>query len=160
MVVLAKDSARGQRQNGGFIDEIRDADGDAINEIVLPMLTVSRYLPDGTINTKEPNQQRICCTSAGSKATFAYELMLDSFEAGIIDPNSTFVTGLDYRIPVAHGLISKDYINSLKMSASYNIESFAREFMSYWSGTNDDSWFNYDKILTHRRLKNPHFKAH
>jgi len=86
-------------------------------------------------------------------------MMLDMFETGIYDPQSTFVTGLDYRIPVAHGLISKSYIDSLKTSASYNMDSFAREFMSWWSGTNDDSWFNYDKILLHRRLKNPHFKA-
>lgn len=37
-----------------------DHDEKAINEVVLPLLNVSRYLPDGTINEKEPNQQILC----------------------------------------------------------------------------------------------------
>ena len=43
----------------GLIDETRDHDEQPINEIVLPLLNVSRRLPDNTVNEKEPNQQRI-----------------------------------------------------------------------------------------------------
>lgn len=35
-VVLAGDAARGGRRHGGFIDEIRDADEEAINSVVIP----------------------------------------------------------------------------------------------------------------------------
>lgn len=35
-VVLAGDAQRGGRRNGGLIDEIRDGDPDAINNVVLP----------------------------------------------------------------------------------------------------------------------------
>ena len=58
-VVGALDSQRGGRRNGGLIDEIRDHDEIALNEIVLPLLNVSRRLPDNTINEQEPNQQVI-----------------------------------------------------------------------------------------------------
>ena len=58
-VVGALDSQRGGRRNGGLIDEIRDHDEVALNEIVLPLLNVSRRLPDNSVNEKEPNQQVI-----------------------------------------------------------------------------------------------------
>jgi len=70
-VVGALDSQRGGRRNGGLIDEMRDHDEDALNEIVLPLLNVSRRLPDNTVNEKEPNQQTVFCTSAGNKISFA-----------------------------------------------------------------------------------------
>ncbi len=56
-VVLAGDAARGGRRNGGLIDEIRDGDEEAINDVVLPLVNVSRRLPNNTVNEKEPNQQ-------------------------------------------------------------------------------------------------------
>lgn len=59
-VVGALDSTRGGRRHGGLIDEIRDHDETAINEIVLPLMNVSRRLPDNTVNINEPNQEVIC----------------------------------------------------------------------------------------------------
>ena len=54
-----------------------------------------------------------------------------------------------------HGLVDKTYINKLKMSPSYNEASFAREYLSRWSGEAEDSWFNFEKLNKHRKLKNP-----
>lgn len=127
-VVGALDSQRGGRRNGGLIDEIRDHDEGPLNEVVLPLMNVSRRLPDNTVNEHEPNQQTICMTSAGVKTSFAYDKLIDMFENAIIDPNSAFVFGCDYRVPVMHGLLDKTYINKLKMSPSYKEESFAREY--------------------------------
>ena len=76
-------------------------------------------------------------------------------EDSIIDPDNAFVFGCDYRVPVMHGLLDKTFINKLKMSPSYNEESFAREYMSIWSGSSEDSWFNYDKLSKYRKIKNP-----
>ena len=158
-VVGALDSQRGGRRNGGLVDEVRDHEETPINEIVLPLMTVSRRLPDNTVNLNEPNQQQIFMTSAGSKTSFSYDLLMDIFETSIIQPETAFVFGCDYKVPLLHGLIDKDYINRLKMSTSYNIESFSREFLSIWSGANDESWFNFDKMQKYRKLKNPETHA-
>jgi hypothetical protein len=55
-VVGALESTRGQRKHGGLIDEVRDHDETLISEVVLPLLNVSRRLPDNTVNPKEVNQ--------------------------------------------------------------------------------------------------------
>lgn len=158
-IVAPLDSARGGRRQGGLIDETRDHEEEPINEIVLPLLNVSRRLPDNTVNEKEPNQQRIFATSAGVKTSFAYNILLDTFEDAIIHPNSTFVMGCDYRLPMIHGLLDKTYVNKLKMSPSYSEESFAKEYMSIWSGSSEESWFNFDKLQKYRKIKNPETHA-
>ena len=158
-VVGALDSTRGGRRHGGLIDEIRDHDEVEINEVVLPLLNVSRREPDGTVNPREPNRQVICMTSAGSKATFAYDKLKDFFENSIMNPQDSFVFGCDYRIPVMHGLLDRLYINNLKMSPSYSEQSFASEYMSIWGGGSSESWFNFDKLSKYRTIKNPEKRA-
>ena len=158
-VVGALDSQRGGRRHGGLIDEVRDHDETPINEVVLPLLNVSRRLPDNTVNEKEPNQQRIFMTSAGVKTSFAYDLLIDDFIDSIIHPKSTFVFGCDYRVPVIHGLLDKTYINKLKTSSSFKEESFAREYASLWSGSSEEAWFNFDKLAKYRKIKNPETSA-
>lgn len=158
-VVGALDSQRGGRRHGGLIDEVRDHDETPINEVVLPLMNVSRRLPDNTVNEKEPNHQRIFMTSAGVKTSFAYDLLIDDFIDSIIHPKSTFVFGCDYRVPVIHGLLDKTYINKLKTSSSFKEESFAREYASLWSGSSEEAWFNFDKLTKYRKIKNPETSA-
>lgn len=158
-VVLAGDAQRGGRRHGGMIDEIRDGDEEAINSVVIPLVNVSRRLPNNTVNDKEPNQQIIATTSAGSKTSFSYERLIDTFENSIIDPDHAFMFGCDWRLPAMHGLIDKQYINKLKMSPSYNAESFATEYLSLWQGSSEEAWFSYDKLTKYRKLKNPETHA-
>ena len=158
-VVLAGDAQRGGRRHGGMIDEIRDGDEEAINSVVIPLVNVSRRLPNNTVNDKEPNQQIIATTSAGSKTSFSYERLIDTFENSIIDPDHAFMFGCDWRLPAMHGLIDKQYINKLKMSPSYNAESFATEYLSLWQGSSEEAWFSYDKLTRYRKLKNPETHA-
>ena len=158
-VVGALDSQRGGRRHGGLIDEVRDHEETPINEVVLPLMNVSRRLPDNSVNEKEPNQQRIFMTSAGVKTSFAYDLLIDDFIDSIIHPNSTFVFGCDYRVPMIHGLLDKTYINKLKTSSSFKEESFAREYASLWSGSSEEAWFNFDKLTKYRKIKNPETSA-
>lgn len=91
--------------------------------------------------------------------SYAYDKLMDVFEQAIIDPTTAFAFGCDYRIPMMHGLLDKNFVNKLKMSPSYDPETFAAEYMSYWLGTNEDSWFSFDKLSRHRYLKNPEWKA-
>ena len=158
-VVLAGDAARGGRRHGGMIDEIRDGDEEAINSVVIPLVNVSRRLPNNTVNPKEPNQQIVATTSAGSKTSFSYERLIDTFENAIIDPDHAFMFGCDWRLPAMHGLIDKQYINKLKMSPSYDAESFATEYLSLWQGSSEDAWFSYEKLSKYRKIKNPEMHA-
>lgn len=103
-------------------------------------MNVSRRLPDGTVNPKEPNQQVINMTSAGAKSSFGYNLLIDAFENAIISPKKSFVMNCDYRVPLLHGLLDQDYINKLKMSPTYNEESFAREYKNMYSLNIENCW--------------------
>lgn len=154
-VVGALDTERGGRRNGGMIDELRDHDGQLLSSVVLPLMNVPRKLKCGGINEKEPNSQQLYMTSADIKTSYAYEKLIDLFESSIINPNQFFVWGCDYRVPVLHGLVDKQYINELKLSPSYNENTFIREYLSVWSGGSDESWFNFEQLSKCRKLKNP-----
>lgn len=108
-----------------------DHDATEITEIVLPLLNVNRRTKARVVNPNEPHQQIIFATSAGTKQSYAYEVLIETLEEAIINPNNAFVFGCDYRIPVMHGLLDKKYIQELKMSSTYKDESFARELTSH-----------------------------
>ena len=158
-VVGALDSDRGIRTHATLIDEARDQDGDAIAEVILPQMNVSRRMENGLVNPYEKiNTQVIYATSAGTKASFAYEALIDVFEKAIIDPSTSFCIGLDYRIPAMHGLIDPVYVRNLKLSPSYNETTFAAEYLGIWLGGSDESWFNYEKLTKYRKIINPEWK--
>lgn len=158
-IVGALDSDRGLRTHATLIDEVRDQDGDMISEVILPQMNVSRRMDNGLVNPYEKiNTQVIYATSAGMKSSFAYEALLDTFEGAIIDPKRYFCIGLDYRIPVMHGLIDGEHVRKLKLSPSYNEQTFASEYMGTWLGGSEESWFQFDKISKYRKIKNPEWK--
>lgn len=158
-IVGALDSDRGIRTHATLIDEARDQDGDAINEIVLPQMNVSRRMDNGLVNPYEKtNTQVIYATSAGTKSSYAYEALIDTFEQAIIDPKSAFCIGLDYRIPAQHGLIDPIYVRNLKMSPAYNEVTFAAEYLGQWLGGGEDSWFDFNKLTKYRKIKNPEWR--
>jgi len=158
-VVGALDSDRGIRTHATLIDEARDQDGDAIAEIILPQMNVSRRTVSGLVNNKEAiNTQVIYATSAGMKSSFAYEALVDYFEESIIDPRRAFTMGLDYRIPMKHGLIDAAHVKNLKMSPSYNEQTFASEYLGVWMGGSEESWFDFDKLSKYRKIKNPELR--
>lgn len=155
-VVGALDSDRGIRTHATLIDEARDQDGDAISEIILPQMNVSRRMLNGQVNPNEPiNTQVIYATSAGTKSSFAYGALIDTFEKAIIDPKSSFCIGLDYRIPAQHGLIDAKFVQGLKLSPSYNETTFAAEYLGSWLGGSDESWFDFARLVKYRKIKNP-----
>lgn len=158
-IVGALDSDRGLRTHATLIDEVRDQDGEMISTVVLPQMNVSRRMANGLVNPYENiNTQVIYATSAGMKSSFAYEALIDTFEKAIIDPKHNFCIGLDYRIPVIHGLIDAKYVRDLKLSPSYNETTFASEYMGVWQGGSEESWFNFEKLTKYRKIKNPEWK--
>lgn len=57
-----------------------------------------------------------------------------------------------------HGLIDNNYVRSLKLSPSYNEQTFAAEYMGTWLGGSEESWFDFEKLSRYRKLKNPEWK--
>lgn len=157
-IVAARDSQRGGRRTAGLIDETRDQDASDITTIVLPLLTEQRRMANGSINPNEPHSSQFYMTSASSKANFAYEKIIELFTTSIVHPKTAFVMGFDYRLPVAAGLISQDFIDDQKYSPTMSEEDFAREYMGVFTGGSEDSWYNFDKILKYRTLKRAEFK--
>lgn len=152
----ASDSSRGLRRHGVFLDEVRDADENAVSEIIIPQLNVSRRNSAGLVNPYESiNQQIIAGTSAGSKSSYAYSLLIETMIQAIIDPKRAFIMGIDYRIPAMHGLVDKKHIEKLRLSSAYNEMTFAQEFNGNWGSSNVDSWFNMEQLFKYRKKKNP-----
>lgn len=158
-IVAAQDAQRGGRRHAGIIDEVRDHDGDALNQIVLPLMNVNRRTKNGLLNQKEPHQTQIYITSAGNKITYAYERMKELMLNSIIDPHQAFVWGCSYKVPVMAGLIPKNYVSELKTSGTFKEEDFAREYLSRWVGGNSDSWINSDNISKYRVVVNAEMKT-
>lgn len=153
-IIGALGSTRGERKHGGIIDEVRDHDAQVLTEIILPLMNVDRRTVRGELDPTEPNQQQIYITSAGQKGSYAYEKLVELFIQSIIAPNSTFVWGCDYRIPLLHGLLNKQYIEELKLSSTYRDDSFAKEYLSVWSGGSSESWMDYNKLFKYRKIIN------
>lgn len=92
-------------------------------------MNVSRRTVTGLINPYEKiNMQIIYATSAGTKSSYAYEALIDTFQEAIIEPKMSYIMGLDYRIPVMHNLIDGKMIQNLKMSPTYDEQTFGAEY--------------------------------
>lgn len=154
-VCAAIDSTRGGRRNAGLIDEYRDHNGEDLNNIVLPLMNINRKMKNGAVNPYEPQQCQLWMSSAGDKNSYGYNKLIEHFENAIIDPTNAFVFGCDYKIPLMHGLLPKNYLNEIKTSSSFKEESFAKEYCGIWCGATSEAWFDYDKFLKHRILCNP-----
>lgn len=148
-------STRGNRATAGIIDEFRDHSSDDINEIILPLLNIDRPMCNQELNKKEPQQCQFWISSASDKNTFCYDKTIEMLESAIINPNKNFIMGFDYRVPIVAGLLSKDFLNELKISQTFSEAGFAKEYMSRFVGNSDESWFDYEKFLAHRRIVNP-----
>lgn len=154
-VVAALDSQRGGRRHSGMIDEVRDHDADLLNEVVIPLMNVNRRTKARIVNPYERHQAQFYLTSAGQKSSFAYQKLVELFEMQIYNPKGAFVWGCDYKVPMIHGLLPKNYLQEIKMSSTYKDDSFAREYLGLWTGGSSESWFDYDKASKYRKLVNP-----
>lgn len=148
-------STRGNRATAGIIDEYRDHLADDVNEIILPLLNIDRPMANQDKNPYEPQQVQMWISSASDKNTFAYDKTIEMMELAIINPKQTFIWGMDYRVPVKTGLLSNDFLNEMKMAATFSEQGFAKEYMSRFVGSSSEAWFDYEKLLAYRRIVNP-----
>ena len=151
-VVSMTSAGRGNRANGGVVEESATIDGTALQEIIIPMMNIDRKDALGRVVPGESNQQQTYITTAGSKNCFMYQKLIELVTLECIEPDDYFVWGMDYRIPVYHGLLSKKYLDEQRLSTTFSEESFARESMSIWTGQSKDSWFNNKMLIRSRNM--------
>ena len=158
-ILAARQSSRGQRRTGGVMEECVLIDGDLLNEVIIPTTNVDRLLPDGTRHKEEVvNKSQIYITTAGFKNSFAYNRLIELLVQGIIEPDEVMVIGGTYETPVKEGLLNEDFVDQLKLSGTYNDESFDREYRSIWSGDVENAFYSAEKFDKHRVLLQPEYE--
>ena len=158
--VAASERSRGLRFTGGVIEEAAKIDGDILSKVILPMMAVDRTAMDGQRHKEETiNKSQIYITSSGYRNTFSYQKLIQILVWMVTEPDKAFIMGGSYRIPVLVGLQDRNYINDMKRDGTYNEATFDMEFMSKWSGTSENAFFNGDSFDENRVLQLPEYEA-
>ena len=158
--VAARESSRGLRRHGGLIEECVGVDQQILQEVLIPLMNVSRRCLDGTVQEEEVlNQSQLYITTAGYKSTFSYSKLIQTLVQMIVEPDKAFVMGGSYRIPVLMGLLPKTFLTDLKRDSTFNDASFEREYCSHWTGNVEDAFFNGEKFDRNRILAAPEYEA-
>ena len=94
-------------------------------------MTVSRKVAGDKADPNEVlNQSAVFVTSAGYKATYAYEKLIDTLCHMVADKNNNdaFILGGDWKIPVVEGLQPANFIQAQEMDNSMDEAGFDREY--------------------------------
>lgn len=154
--MAATQRSRGRRATGGLMEEVILIDGTLLNEVIIPTMNVDRRLPDGSRRGEEEivNKSQIYVTTAGWKNSFAYDKLIMTLIEQITRPKGeALVAGGTWRIPVLAGLLSKNFVQQLKLDGTYNESSFDREYESIWSGDAENAYFSGENFDKYRVLK-------
>ena len=131
-------------------------DQTALNEIIIPTTNVNRLLPDGSRHSEEVvNKSQIYITTAGWKNSFAYDKLIQLLIRSLIQPDEVMIMGGTYETPVTQGLLDEDFVEQLKLSGTFNEDSFDRQYRSIWSGDVDNAFFSAQKFDKYRTLRQP-----
>ena len=158
-ILVASEKSRGQRRTGGLMEECVLIDGQILNEVIIPTTNVDRTLSDGSRHKQELiNKSQIYITTAGWKNTFAYDKLIQLLVQSIINEDEVMIMGGTYETPVKEGLLNEDFVDQLKLSGTFNEDSFDRQYRSIWSGDAENAFFSGDKFDKHRTLLQPEYE--
>lgn len=158
-ILAASQRSRGARRTGGLIEECILIDEDILNEVLIPTLNINRRLTDGSRDENEPaNKALVFVTTAGWKNSFAYNKCIETLVQQITEPGKAFCMGGSWRIPVMEKLISKNFVQELRLSGTYNDASFAREYESEWAGDVESAFFSIAAFDRHRVNLQPEYE--
>lgn len=158
--VAANEKARGGRRHAGVLEECVGIDGKILQEVLVPMLSISRRCLDGTVQKDETlNKSQLYITTAGYKNTFPYDKLIQTLVKMITEPGSAYILGGTYKIPVLTGQYEKTFVQDQKRDGTFNEAAFGREYESRWSGTVEDAFFDGEKFDRNRQLLQPEKEA-
>ena len=156
--VAANEKARGGRRHAGVLEECVGIDGKILQEVLIPMMSISRTCMDGTKQKDEAlNKGELYITTAGYKNTFPYNKLIQVLVKMIVDPGTAFVLGGTYKIPVLVGQYEKTFVQDQKRDETFNEAAFGREYESKWSGSIEDAFFRSDIFDRNRVLLQPEY---
>lgn len=158
--VISVDSSRGLRRNSGIFEEVIEQDQVKINEVVIPLMNVSRRTSLGEVLENEPNAQKIYVTTSGYHSTFAYDKFIETLCLTAIDPSKYMAFGLTYQIPLLHNLLDAEQIRDVIASPTFDRDSFDREYRSIWSGALKGAAFDYKVMQQARKVVRAEIKGH
>ena len=150
--VISKDTSRGIRATSAILEESALIDEISYNEVILPQMNVPRREVDGSLNPEEPVASQTFITTAAEKTCFMYGKLIELATNAVLHPREYFVWGLDYRVPVKYGLLSKKLLDEQRYSSTFSEDSFARESMSIWTGNSKEAWFDSKRLNKRRSL--------
>ena len=150
--VISKDTSRGIRATSAILEESALIDEISYNEVILPQMNVPRREVDGSLNPEEPVASQTFITTAAEKTCFMYGKLIELATNAVLHPKEYFVWGLDYRVPVKYGLLSKKLLDEQRYSSTFSEDSFARESMSIWTGNSKEAWFDSKRLNKRRSL--------
>jgi hypothetical protein len=157
--LAATERTRGRRMHGGLIEECVGVDQKILQEVIIPTMNVSRRCKDGTVQESETlNQSQIYVTTAGYKSTYSYEKLIQLLVRMVVRPGESYIMGGTWRIPVALGLQSRNFITGIQQDPTFNEASFEREYESGWSGTVENAFFDGEKFDRNRILQKPEYE--
>ena len=152
--LVAGEKTRGKRRHAGVLEECASMDGDVLQEILIPVMAISRKALDGTkVPDEALNKGQLYITTAGQKASFAYQKLISVLVKMITEPRSAFILGGTYKILVLLGHYDKTFVQDQKKDETFNEAAFGREYESRWSGTVEDAFFNGDAFDRSRCLE-------
>lgn len=150
--VAANEKARGGRRHAAVLEECVGIDGKILQEVLIPMLSISRSCLDGTKQKDETlNKAQLFITTAGYKGTFPYDKLIQTLVKMIVEPGTAYILGGTYKIPVLTGQYEKTFVQDQKRDDTFNEAAFGREYESKWSGTVEDAFFN-GEAFDHNRV--------
>lgn len=148
-IVVASQGSRGLRRHGLSFEEIvqMEKHREIIGEVLLPLLANNRKGADGKVSPYEIHKQLMYVTTASSRQSYAWEqlrsVMIDM--AMMLDDDSednkksAYVIGNDFFLPVMFEQLDPDYVEEVKNDPSMSPLQFAREYMSVWTGSSENS---------------------
>ena len=158
--VAANEKARGGRRHAGVLEECVGIDGKILQEVLVPMMSISRRCLDGTTQRDETlNKSQLYITTAGYKNSFPYDKLIQTLVKMVTEPGSAFILGGTYKIPVLTGQYEKTFVQDQKRDGTFNEAAFGREYESKWSGTVEDAFFDGEKFDRNRKLLKPENEA-
>lgn len=157
--VAANEKARGGRRHAGVLEECVGIDGKILQEVLIPMMSISRRCLDGTTQKDETlNKSQLYITTAGYKNSFPYSKLIQTLVKMIVEPGTAFVLGGTYKIPVLTGQYEKTFVQDQKRDETFNEAAFGREYESKWSGSVEDAFFNGEAFDRNRILQKPEYE--
>jgi hypothetical protein len=159
-IVVASQGSRGLRRHGLSFEEIcqMEKHREVIGEVLLPLLANNRKGADGKVSKHEIHKQLMYVTTASSRQSYAWE-QLHAVMTEMAMGKSAFVIGNDFSLPVMFEQLDPDYIEEVKNDPSMSPLQFAREYMSVWTGSSENSLVQLKDLEKCRVLTTAEFGA-